>query len=66
MLTLIKNFSLLVENFIDRTCQDQTKLASSEATASSEVTTPLAQVATPKLILEQQTEPFMQAFFKVR
>ena len=45
--------------------KDQTKLASSEATASSEVTTPLAQVATPKLILEQQTEPFMQAFLKL-
>lgn len=45
--------------------QDKAQIASSEAVATSEVKSKLAQVETPKLKLEKQTEPFMQAFLKL-
>lgn len=45
--------------------QDRTQAAGSEAAAASDAKSELAQVETPKIKLEKQTEPYMQAFIKL-
>ncbi|BCU65859.1 hypothetical protein F941_00488 [Acinetobacter bouvetii DSM 14964 = CIP 107468] len=45
--------------------QDKAQTAASEASAASEAKSPLAQVETPKVKLEKQAAPYMQAFIKL-
>lgn len=59
---ILKQLSLILSAAPE---QEQAQTAASEAAAASEAKSKLAAVETPKLKLEKQAEPYMQAFIKL-